>query len=308
MSTAMASLSLRGVFTALVTPFTTDARKVDFDALERLVARQLKGRVSGLVPCGTTGEAPTLSAAEHKDVIRCVVGASSGKLPVLAGTGTNSTQDSIEASREAVAAGADAVMIVTPYYNKPSQEGVIRHVRLIAQAIDAPVVLYNIPARTGVTLSVPTVLRILDECDNVVGVKDATGNVLHCQELVYRAKNRVSVMCGDDALTLSMMSVGARGVISVTSNLLPDEVAEVVRLLERGDLEGARRRHGDLLPIHQALFCEPSPQPIKAALARKGLISPALRPPLIPASQATEARLQTVLAQYTAAHRSERSA
>jgi 4-hydroxy-tetrahydrodipicolinate synthase len=224
----MSTFSLRGTYTALVTPFDSDGSQIDWAAYEKLVAGQIEGGVSGLVPCGTTGETPTLTDAEQREVVQRTAALVRGKLPILAGTGTNNTKKSIDLSKAALEAGADAVMVVMPYYNKPSQEGMIRHVEVIAREVSAPIVLYNIPGRSGVELGVESFLRILERCPNVVGIKDATGNVLHCQELLRRAGERVSVVSGDDPLTLPLMSVGAKGVISVTSNLYPQEVSASV--------------------------------------------------------------------------------
>lgn len=296
----MATFALQGTFTALVTPFTAGGSDIDWPALERLVDDQIAAGVSGLVPCGTTGEAPTLSGSEKRAVIERVVQRASGRVPVLAGTGTNSTETSIEGVRAAVSAGADAVMVVMPYYNKPSQEGLLAHVRKVAGAVDVPVVLYNIPARTGVELSVESVLTLLDDCPNLAGVKDATGGVAHCQELLRLAGERVAVMCGDDPLTLPMMSVGAKGVISVTSNVYPKDVANVTRLALSGEFHEARKCHLALLPVHRVLFLEPNPQPTKAALEARGRMGSSVRLPLVPASAACRAKLAEVLGAYEA--------
>jgi 4-hydroxy-tetrahydrodipicolinate synthase len=226
------------------------------------------------------------------------VRAAGGKVPVVAGTGSNSTKKSIESSEAALEAGADAVMIVMPYYNKPSQLGMVRHVEAIAKAVAAPIVLYNIPGRSAVELSVESTLRILDSCDNVVAVKDATGGVLYCQELLCRAGDRIAVLSGDDVLTLPMMSIGAVGVISVTANLLPTPLVSMVGAALSGDFARARAVNRDLYPIHRALFTEPNPQPVKAALAAKRLMSAAVRPPLVEASPVCVEELAKVLAAY----------
>lgn len=296
----MTRFDLAGAFTALVTPFNDDASEIDFAAFEALVDGQIKGSISGLVPCGTTGETPTLSDAEQRDLIRRTRDLAGGKVPILAGTGSNSTRDTIDASRAAVEAGADAVMVVMPYYNKPSQEGMIRHVELVSKAVPAPIVLYNIPGRCGVELSVESMLRILDLCPNVVGVKDATGNVLWAQELLGRAGDRASVVSGDDVLTLPLMSIGARGIISVTSNLYPRQVSDTVGDVLAGRWSDALRKHRALFPVHRALFVEPNPQPIKAALAMKGRMRASVRPPLIEASAGCRETLASVLAAYEA--------
>lgn len=283
----MTQLPLSGTFTALVTPFTPDGEAVDFDALDALVEAQIAGGVSGLVPCGTTGESPTLSEAEMTAVVRRVVEAARGRVPVIAGTGSFSTKKTIEASRAALAAGAAGVMIVMPYYNKPSQDGLREHVLAVARAVSGPTVLYNIPGRTGVDLSAEATERICAAAPNVVAIKDATGNVLRCQELVRRLGDRLTVLCGDDALTLAMLALGAQGVISVTSNVLPRETSVVPRRFLAGDLAGARAAHLALLELHGLLFVEPNPSPAKAALAALGRMSPAVRLPLAPAGEAT---------------------
>ncbi|XXZ11843.1 4-hydroxy-tetrahydrodipicolinate synthase [Sorangium sp. So ce315] len=278
---------MSGTLTALVTPFTPDGEAVDFQALDALVEAQIAGGVSGLVPCGTTGESPTLTEAETTAVVRRVVEAARGRAPVIAGTGSFSTKKTIDASRAALAAGADGVMVVMPYYSKPSQEGLREHLLAVAKAVSAPIVLYNIPGRTGVDLSAETTERVCAAAPNVVAIKDATGHVLRCQELARRLGDRLTVLCGDDALTLAMMALGAKGVISVTSNVLPRETSAVTRKFLAGDLAGARAAHLALLELHALMFVEPNPAPAKAALAALGRMSPAVRLPLAPAGDAT---------------------
>ncbi len=297
----MAELNLSGAYTAIVTPFSADGSAIDWVAFERLVESQIDGGISGLVPCGTTGETPTLSDGEQQEVVKRTAQIAKGRVPVMAGTGSNSTQKTIDASKAALAAGADAVMVVMPYYNKPSQDGMQRHVELVAKAVGAPVVLYNIPGRTGVELSVDTLLRILESCPNVVGVKDATGNVLRCQEAISRAGERVAIMSGDDGLTIPMMSVGARGVISVTSNVYPREVAACVAAAAKGRWDAARDQHLALLPVHAAMFLEPNPQAVKAALAQKGRMNASVRAPMIEASDATRAKVAAAMQKYEGA-------
>lgn len=291
----MPDLRLAGTFTALVTPFTPDGEAVDHTALEALVEAQIAGGVEGLVPCGTTGEAPTLSEEEAISVIRRVVTSARGRVPVLAGTGSFSTKKTIAASKAALAAGADGVMVVMPYYSKPSQEGMREHVLAVAKAVGAPVVLYNIPGRSVVDLAAETTARICEAAPNVVGLKDATGNVLRCQEVVRRLGDRLAVMSGDDALTLAMMATGARGVISVTSNVLPREVSEVTRVFASGDLARARALHLSLLEVHALMFVESNPAPAKGALAEAGRMSPAVRLPLTAAGEGTRSLLGAAL-------------
>ena len=294
-------MRLSGTFTAIVTPFTPDGEAIDLAALDALVEAQIAGGVSGLVPCGTTGEAPTLTDEEQIVVIRRVAAAAAGRVPVLAGTGGFSTKKTIAASRAAVAAGADGVMVVMPYYNKPSQEGLREHVLAVARAVSCPVVLYNIPGRSVVDLGAEATARICEAAPNVVGLKDATGNVLRCQELGRRLGERLTVMCGDDGLTLPMMSVGARGVISVSANVRPREVSEVTRRVLAGDWQGARAAHLALLELHAVLFAEPNPAPAKAALAAAGRMSASVRLPLVPASEALQKQLGEVMARLDAA-------
>lgn len=289
---------MRGVFTALVTPMSDDGRALDREAFEAHVERQLDAGISGLVPCGTTGETPTLQASEMQELIRIAAKVSAGRVPVVAGTCNNDTWDTIDLCKGAVKAGADMLMIVMPYYNKPSQEGMLRHIELIAGSVDVPIMLYNIPGRTGVMLSVETTLRILDKCQNVIAAKDATGGLQYCQELIRRAGDRVSVLCGDDGLVVPMMSVGVRGVVSVTSNILPREVLRVVDAMEKGDIPIARREHLRLLPVHEAMFQEPNPQPVKAAAELRGWMRAVARPPMMEASQETKNNLRKVFEEY----------
>ena len=296
----MSALRLSGTFTALVTPFTPDGESVDLAALDALVEAQIDGGVTGLVPCGTTGESPTLTEEEQIAVIARTVAVAAGRVPVLAGTGTFSTKKTIAASQAAVAAGADGVMVVMPYYNKPSQEGLRDHALAVARAVSCPVVLYNVPGRTVVDLGADTTARICEAAANVVGLKDASGNVLRCQELKRRLGDRLAVMCGDDALTLPMMSVGASGVISVSSNVRPREVSEVTRRAAAGDWMGARAAHLALLELHAIMFAEPNPAPAKAALAAAGKMSAAVRLPLVPSSEGLRRQIAEVTARLEA--------
>jgi len=297
----MTRLRLCGAYTALVTPFTPDGSHLDVAALEAHVARQLDQGISGLVPCGTTGESPTLSDAEMVDVTRRTVSLAKGRVPIIAGAGSNSTAKSIHHARAALDAGADGVMIVMPYYNKPSQDGLFRHVTAIAREVGgAPVVLYNIPGRSVVDLSTDTLARIVDAAPNVVAIKDATGNILRCQQTISKFGDELDVMCGDDALTLGMMAVGARGVISVTSNLMPAQLAAVCKAASEGRWDDARRLHYALLPVHEAMFVEPNPVPVKVALSIRGWMSPAVRLPLSPALDSTRKLVTDVIRQHDA--------
>ena len=283
------TLPIHGAYTALVTPFTPDGAHVDFDALERLVHRQIEQGIDGLLPCGTTGESPTLHADEHLEVIRRTAKAAAGRVPVIAGTGSNSTEKSISTSKAALEAGADGVMIVSPYYNKPSQEGLVRHMTAVARAVgDAPVILYNIPGRSVVELSVDTIARIADEASNVVAVKDATGNIVRCQQVRHRLGDRLTVMCGDDGLTVGMMAVGASGVISVTSNVFPKQVSDICHAAAQGHWSDALKMHMALLSVHEVMFVEPNPGPAKVAMAHLKLMNTAVRLPLVVPTQASQ--------------------
>lgn len=289
-------MQFSGTYTALITPFADDpGRSIDWRAYDALLDQQMAGGVQGLVPCGTTGETPTLAESEQAELVRRTVAHVKGKLPVLVGVGSNSTAHTIHMTEMAEKAGADAVMVVVPYYNKPSQEGLLEHFNAVASATALPVVVYNIPGRSGTDLHADTLIRLLDRAKNVLAVKEATGNVLRAQELVRRAGDRVSVLSGDDALTLPMIAVGARGVISVTSNLLPADVSEATQLALDGKFEEARSAHFALLPFHEALFLEPNPSPVKAALAISGIGNGLTRLPMVPASAAVKERLSTLL-------------
>ena len=288
---AMGDMSFRGTWTALVTPFEEGGERVDFAALSRHVEDQIASGISGLVPCGTTGEAPTLSAGEQLEVIRVVAQVARGRVPVMAGTGSNATATTIKASQAALEAGADAVMLVMPYYNKPSQDGMREHVLAVAASVDCPIVLYNIPGRSVVDLGVAATVQICERAPNVVGMKDASGNVIRCQELARALGDRLTILSGDDVLTLPMMVCGVRGVISVTSNVLPREVSAVTTLALAGEWDAARTAHRSLAGLHGAMFVEPNPVPAKAALAWLGKMHDAVRLPLLAASDATRAKV-----------------
>jgi 4-hydroxy-tetrahydrodipicolinate synthase len=296
----MAELSLSGAYTALVTPFSPDGSEVDFVAFEKHLEAQIAGGIAGLVPCGTTGEVPTLTDGEQRELIARCKRVAKGRAVVLAGTGSNSTKKSIESAKAAVEAGADVVMVVMPYYSKPTQEGLFQHVCAIAKATPAPIVLYNIPGRSVVELSVDSSLRILDACPNVIGFKDATGNVIHCQELIARAKRPISILSGDDVLTVPMMSVAATGVISVTSNVYPKAVSDMVKDALAGRVLEAGKQQVALFAVHKAMFAEASPAPAKAALALKGRMNASVRLPIVEASAECRARLSAVMAEYEA--------
>lgn len=292
-------MRIEGTYTAIVTPFTEAAgQPVDWAALDGIVEQQIAGGVSGLVPCGTTGESPTLTPEEHGEVIARTVKAARGRVQVVAGVGSNSTREALEMTRHAERAGADVVMVVVPYYNRPSQEGMRAHFVEVARATKLPVVAYNVPVRTGIDLLPETLARIAEMAPNVVATKEATGNVLRAQKIAQLMGDRMTVLSGDDALTLPMMSVGARGVISVTSNVLPAEVSRVVTLARTARWDDARKAHIALLGVHEAMFVEASPAPVKAAMAAKGLLREIVRSPVAPCSDAGRKAVLAALAAY----------
>ncbi len=292
-------MRLEGTYTALATPFLPAAdRPIDWAAFDALLDDQIAGGVTGVVPCGTTGESPSLTHHEQMEVVRRTLAKAKGKVQVIAGTGSNATAKTIETSREAERAGVDAVMVVVPYYNKPTQEGLYRHFVAVAKAVSCPVVVYNVPGRTSIDLSADTLSRILEAAPNVVCTKEATGNVLRAQELVRRHGDRLSVLSGDDALTLPMIACGAKGVISVASNVLPGAVARATRLALEGDLAAARKEHQALLPVYEAMFLEANPGPVKAALAHRGLMKDVVRGPLAEVSESTRKAVIAALETY----------
>jgi len=294
----MAMLNFSGTYTALVTPFTPFTDAIDAAAFDRLLEQQIAGGVSGVVPCGTTGESPTLSPDEQTQLVKRCVEVCKGRTQVIAGTGSNDTRRAIEASREAERLGADAVMVVAPYYNKPSQEGLLQHFRAVANAVKCAVVVYNVPGRTGIDILPTTLARIAEACPNVTCTKEATGNVLRAQQIACLLGDRMTVLSGDDALTLPMIAIGARGVISVTSNVLPGQVSEATALALAGKFAEARKAHLALVPVHDAMFIESNPAPAKAALAALGMMNDAVRAPLVRASDAAKRAVAEALTAF----------
>ena len=268
-----------GTFTALVTPFRNG--EVDVEALEGMVEFQIGHGVSGLVPCGTTGETPAMSEAEDRLVVETVVRVANGRVPIIAGTGSNSTDMAIKYTKMAQEEGADGSLQVAPYYNKPTQEGLYRHFAAIAESTELPLVLYNIPGRTGVTISAETMAR-LAEIPNIVGVKDSTLSMNIVADVIALCGEDFDVLSGDDPMTLPLIALGGRGVISVASNVAPGAVSEMVRALVEGDRERGRELHYQLLPLFRALFVETNPIPVKTAASLLGLCSDEMRLPLVP--------------------------
>jgi 4-hydroxy-tetrahydrodipicolinate synthase len=282
-----------GCGTALVTPFTTGG-EIDETRLRRLTARQIDAGIHFLVPCGTTGESPTLTAAERRLVVETVVDEAAGRVPVLAGAGGYDTRRVVEAAREMEAAGAQGLLSVTPYYNRPSPEGLYQHYRAVAGSTALPVIVYNVPARTGTNVD-PATLARLATIPNICGVKEASGNMTQICEVCAGAPPDFIVLSGDDALTLPAMAVGARGVVSVASNQVPGAMARLVEAAEQGDVERAREIHLQVLSLMLVNFTEPNPIPVKWAMAQMGLLDGVYRLPLVPPGPDARARIAAVL-------------
>ncbi|ABK45958.1 dihydrodipicolinate synthase [Magnetococcus marinus MC-1] len=282
----------KGVYTALITPFKN--RAVDYTALAKLVEQQINGGIHGLVPCGTTGESATLSHEEHKAVIRTVVELVQGRVKVLAGTGSNCTEESTELTCYAEEVGADGALLITPYYNKPTQAGLIAHYTTVANHTKLPVVLYNVPGRTAVDMHADTVIA-LSKVSNIVAIKEATGNMERASQIHKGAGSSMTLISGDDATFLPFLSVGGQGVISVTTNLAPRLVRDLWDLWHNGQINEAREVHEQLLEINGLLFCETSPIPVKAGAAMLGLCHNELRLPMTAMSEANQAKLHRAM-------------
>ncbi|HPC85134.1 MAG TPA: 4-hydroxy-tetrahydrodipicolinate synthase [Smithellaceae bacterium] len=285
----------RGAITALVTPFKDG--KVDEASLRELIEFQIANGIDGLVPCGTTGESPTLSHDEHDRVIEITIDAAKKRVPVIAGTGSNSTAEALRLTRHAYEAGADGALIACPYYNKPTQEGIYRHFSLIAKSVPIPIVPYNIPGRTGVNMS-PELLARLAEIDNIVGVKEASGSLKQMNDVLDLCGPEFDVLSGDDGFTLPLMAIGGKGIISVASNIVPADMAAMVDAAEAGDFAAARALHAKMSPLFDVLFIEVNPIPVKAALALMGRIVCEYRLPLCPMAPANHEKLRKVLVAY----------
>ena len=282
-----------GTYTAIVTPF--HGGQIDEDAFERLIKLQIKGGVDGIVPVGTTGESPTVDCAEHIRLIELAVKFAAGKVKVLAGTGANATAEAIKLTQEAERLGADGSLQVAPYYNKPTQEGLYQHFRAIAKATKLPIVLYSIPGRCGVEIAVDTAKRLAREHKNIVGIKEAGGSCDRVSQLRAAIGPNFTVLSGDDSLTLPFMSVGAQGVISVASNVIPREVTQMVKLFTSGKSIAALKLHEKYYPLFKDLFIETNPTPVKAALAMMKLIEEEYRLPLVPMNPKNWETLRTTM-------------
>lgn len=282
-----------GSIVALVTPFKNG--KVDTTKLKELVNWHCEMGTSGIVPCGTTGESPTLSHEEHHHVVEVVVKETNGRIPVIAGAGSNSTQETLQLTQHAKDVGADGVLLVNPYYNKPTQNGLIEHFKTVARKVDIPVVLYNIPGRSAVNMTPQTIATLAQE-KNIVAIKEATGSL--DQASAIRNLCDLAVLSGDDALTLPLMSIGGTGVISVAANIIPQDVARLVQSFADGQIADAQKRHNKLFSLCKALFLETNPIPIKAAMAMMGTIEEELRLPLTPLSKEYQPKLESALKEY----------
>src|SRR4051812_44393937 len=282
-----------GCGTALVTPFRAD-QSLDEAAMRRLVRRQIDSGINFLVPCGTTGESPTLTHEEHLRVVGIALEEAKGKVPVLAGAGGYNTREVIELARDLERMGVDGILSVTPYYNKPTQEGLYRHYEAIASAIRLPIIVYSVQGRTGVNVE-PATLARLAKIANIVGVKEASGNIGQMANVIHEVPPGFTVLSGDDAITIPLMALGGRGVISVVSNEIPGEMTQLAQACLRGDYDGARAIQRKFLPLMNVNFVEANPIPVKAAMALMGLLEPAWRLPMVPPSPSNLAKIQAVL-------------
>lgn len=285
----------KGAIVAIITPFKNG--KVDEEALRKLIEFQIENGTSGIVPCGTTGESATLTHEEHDRVIEITIDAVKKRIPVIAGTGSNSTAEALRLTKHACEAGADGALVVCPYYNRPTQEGLYQHYKAIAEEVPIPIVVYNIPGRTGVNMNPDTLAR-LAKIPNIVGVKEAAGSIKQMSDIIGLCDPDFDVLSGDDAFTLPLLALGGKGIISVISNVAPADMAEMVSAFEAGDLEKARRLHYKMIPLIDSLFVETNPVPVKAALSMMGMIEYELRLPLCKLTQGSYDRLKKAMTDY----------
>jgi 4-hydroxy-tetrahydrodipicolinate synthase len=282
----------KGSLVAIVTPFVNG--KLDEKRFNSLLEFQIKNGTSGIVPCGTTGESATLSLEEHERVVEITVQTVAGRVPVIAGTGSNNTAEAIRLTRYAKGAGVDGVLLISPYYNKPTQKGIYLHFKTIAEEVDIPIVLYNIASRTGINIEPDTVAK-LAQIKNIVAIKEASGNLSQMAQIVKLCGDNIALISGDDALTLPVLSIGGIGVISVVANIVPAQTAQLIKLFEDGKIEESRKIYYQLLPLVKAMFIETNPGPVKQALGMMGLVKPELRLPLCPMLPDNEEKLRQVL-------------
>ncbi|HAJ56842.1 MAG TPA: 4-hydroxy-tetrahydrodipicolinate synthase [Candidatus Omnitrophica bacterium] len=287
----------KGSIVALVTPFSRKGG-VDEAALKRLVEFHVKNGTDGIVPCGTTGESATLNYEEHERVIEICVKVSKKRIPVIAGTGSNSTQEAIDMSLFAKRVGADGLLLVSPYYNKPTQKGLYLHFKAVADSVGLPVVLYNIASRTGVNIEPETVCRLSQDCNNIVGIKEASGSLEQMSRIIALCGKKLTMLSGDDSLTLPLMAIGGEGIISVVANIIPKDVKALVSAFKRGDIAQARRLHYKMLPLIKAMFIETNPIPVKTAMGQMKLCEPSLRLPMCEMMPENLAKLKKALKEY----------
>lgn len=286
----------KGSIVAIVTPFKNN--KVDEKTLSGLIEFQIKNQTSGIVPCGTTGESATLSFEEHERVIEITVEQARNRVPVIAGTGSNSTEEAIMLTRHAAKAGADASLQVSPYYNRPTQRGLYEHFKAVASSVDIPIILYNIASRTGVNIEPETIARLARDCKNIVAVKEASGSLDQMSRIKQLCPPEFELISGDDSLTLPILSIGGTGIISVIANIVPADVAKMVSEFEKGNIATARQMHYKLLPLVKAIFIETNPIPVKTAMGLMGLCSQDLRLPLCAMAQNNLEGLKRALKEY----------
>ena len=289
------ALKLQGSMVAIVTPFRNDT--IDERALSALIEQHIQSGTSAIVPCGTTGESATLSHEEHDRVIELTVQATRGRILVIAGTGSNNTKEAVRLTKHAKEAGADAALLISPYYNKPTQRGLYLHFKAVAESVDIPLVIYNIASRTAVNIE-PDTFAQLAQLPNVIGVKESSGNLEQMSRILQLTKGRLTLLSGDDGLTLPVLAIGGTGIISVAANIVPRDVAALVDAFQQRRVEDAQRWHDKLSPLIKALFLETNPIPVKTAMGMLGMIAPELRLPLCPMSEANEERLRQALVAY----------
>ena len=286
----------KGVYTALVTPFKNN--KIDYDALEKIIEMQIQGGIDGLVPMGTTGESPTASFDEHKDFVKRVVKLAARRVKVIAGTGSNSTEEAIHLTKAAEEYGVDGALLVNPYYNKPTQRGLIAHFEAVAKSVNIPIILYNIPGRTGVNFVPESIQELLNRVNNVTAMKEASGDITQMMRLIELCGDKLDVLSGDDNLLLPLLSVGGKGVISVISNFLPADLKTVVSLYSEGKITESKKLFYKMLPVMRAMFVETNPIPVKAAMEMLGYCSSDVRLPLVQLSDDNKKILQQAMAAY----------
>jgi 4-hydroxy-tetrahydrodipicolinate synthase len=288
--------TFQGSIVAMVTPFRNG--KIDEPKVKELVELHVKHGTDAIVPCGTTGESPTLSHDEHHHMVELTVAAAAGRIPIIAGTGSNSTSEAIALTKHAERAGANAALVVNPYYNKPTQEGLYRHFRAVADATSLPILVYNIQGRTAVNIETDTMARLARDCGNIVGVKEASGSLDQMSQVILACGPDFSVLSGDDNITLPLLAIGGRGVISVIANIVPRETSEMVHAALDGDWKRARELHYKLFPLARAAFLETNPIPIKEAMAMAGMLEPEFRLPMCRMGDANREKLRAILTTY----------